>query len=58
MNKINLSHLGIIVLILFAAFSRVIPHMPNFNPIGAMALFGGAYLNNKFHAFIIQWGRP
>ena len=53
MNKINLSHLGIIVLTLFVAFTRVIPHMPNFNPIGAMALFGGAYLNNKFHAFII-----
>ena len=27
--------------------------MPNFTPIGAMALFGGAYLNNKYHAFLI-----
>ena len=27
--------------------------MPNFTPIGAMALFGGAYLSNKYYAFII-----
>ena len=27
--------------------------MPNFTPIGAMALFGGAYLKNKYHAFLI-----
>ena len=27
--------------------------MPNFTPDGAMALFGGAYLKNKYHALII-----
>ena len=27
--------------------------MPNFTPIGAIALFGGAYLKNKYHAFLI-----
>tara|TARA_B110000037_G_scaffold195955_1_gene232744 strand:- start:298 stop:849 length:552 start_codon:yes stop_codon:yes gene_type:complete len=53
MSKINLSFIGIILLILFASFTRIIPHMPNFTPIGAMALFGGAYLSNKYHAFII-----
>jgi len=53
MKKINLSYLGIIVLILFASFSRIIPHIPNFTPIGAIALFGGAYFKNKLHAFII-----
>ena len=53
MTKINLSFIGIILLILFASFTRIIPHMPNFTPIGAMALFGGAYLSNKYHAFII-----
>ena len=53
MNKINLTYLGIILLILFASFTRIIPHMPNFTPIGAMALFGGAYLKNKYHAFLI-----
>jgi len=53
MNKINISYLTIIMLILFASFSRIIPHMPNFTPLGAMALFGGAYLKNKYHALVI-----
>ena len=53
MNKINISYLAIISLILFASFSRIIPHMPNFTPVGAMALFGGAYLKNRYHAFLI-----
>lgn len=39
-------------LILAAAILRFLPHMPNFAPITAMALFGGAYLNKKF-AFIV-----
>jgi hypothetical protein len=39
--------------IFIAAISRIFPHIPNFTPIAAMALFGGAYLNNKRLAFII-----
>ena len=42
-------------LVLFAAFARFIPHPPNFAPIAAMALFGGAYFNNKKLAFIIPF---
>ena len=53
MKNFNLSYLGIIALILLASFSRIIPHAPNFTPIGAIALFGGAYFNNKHQAFII-----
>ena len=53
MNKVNISYGVIILLILFASFSRIIPHMPNFTPIGAIALFGGAYLKNKYHAILI-----
>ena len=53
MNKINISYVVIISLILFASFSRIIPHMPNFTPVGAMALFGGAHLKNRYHAFLI-----
>lgn len=53
MNKINISYFVIISLIFFASLTRIIPHMPNFTPIGAIALFGGAYLNNKYHAFLI-----
>ena len=40
-------------LILFAALSRIIPHPPNFAPIAAMALFGGAYYADRKWAFII-----
>ncbi|MEK6565109.1 MAG: DUF6580 family putative transport protein [Bacteroidota bacterium] len=36
------------VLILAAAFSRLIPHPPNFTPLAAMALAGGVYLDKRF----------
>ena len=41
-----------VLLILFAAFSRVLPHPANFTPIAAIALFSGVYLNRKYF-FII-----
>jgi len=41
-----------LVLILFAAFSRLIPHTPNFTPLISTALFAGAYLQKRF-AFIV-----
>ena len=53
MSKYNIPYVVIISLILVASFSRIIPHIPNFTPIGAIALFGGAYLKNKYHAFLI-----
>jgi hypothetical protein len=34
--------------ILFGAILRVVPHAANFTPIGAIALFGGTYLNKKY----------
>lgn len=40
-------------MILAAAASRLIPHPPNFAPIGAMALFGGACFANKRMAFLV-----
>lgn len=40
-------------IILAGAFMRLIPHWPNFTPIAAMALFGGAYLGRKYLAFLI-----
>jgi hypothetical protein len=40
-------------MILFAAFIRLIPHPPNFTPVAAMALFGGAYFTKKWMAFLI-----
>lgn len=39
---------------LFVAITgRLIPHAPNFTPVAAMALFGGATLSNKRLAFIL-----
>jgi len=45
----------IAVLIFVAAFMRLIPHVPNFTPVAAIALFGGAYLSRKSFAFIVPF---
>jgi hypothetical protein len=51
MNKIRFTVLA--ALILSAAASRLIPHPPNFAPIGAIALFGGAQFASKRTAFLV-----
>lgn len=33
--------------IMLAAVSRLLPHIDNFTPVAAMALFGGAYISDK-----------
>jgi hypothetical protein len=43
----------IIATIFTAAALRLIPHWPNFTPVAAMALFGGAYFSKKYLAFIV-----
>jgi len=43
----------IAMMIVFAAFSRLLPHPVNFTPVGGMALFGAAYFTKKYWAFII-----
>ncbi len=40
-------------LILASAASRLLPHQPNFTPIGAVALFGGACLADRRLAFLV-----
>lgn len=52
-QKMNLRFAVLIVMILFAAFSRIIPHMPNFSPLGAIGLFGAAHFQKKWQAFLI-----
>ena len=39
-----------------AAFSRLIPHPPNFAPITAIALFSGFYVTNKFLVYALPMG--
>ena len=36
-----------VLLIFFAAFSRLIPHAPNFTPMISVALFAGVYLEKR-----------
>ena len=52
-SKFNLRFGVLCLIIVFAAFSRLIPHPPNFTPIGATALFGAAYFVKKYVALII-----
>jgi hypothetical protein len=53
MEKITPRLLILSLMILAAAFVRLIPHPPNFAPIAAMALFSGAYFNKKSFAFAV-----
>jgi len=41
------------LLIFGAAALRLVPHPPNFTPIGAIALFGGAHFADKRWAFAV-----
>jgi hypothetical protein len=53
-KKVFTSRFWVLLTVIFAgAAMRLIPHWPNFTPIAAMALFGGAYLNRKYLAFIV-----
>ncbi len=50
----NKFQFGIIVLLIIAAaLSRLIPHPANFAPIGAMALFGAAYITNRVLSILV-----
>ena len=51
MNKTRFTFLA--GMILAATASRLIPHPPNFSPIAALALFGGASFASKRAAFLV-----
>ena len=48
MNKLIIA-----AIIIFAAITRFIPHPPNFTPIIAIRIFGGAYFQDRRLAFLI-----
>jgi len=48
--------IAVILAIAAAAVLRLVPHPPNFTPIGAMALFSGAYLGRKWLALAAPLG--
>ena len=49
----NIRFLSVILLVLVAALSRLLPHPPNFTAIGAMSLFGGIYLSQRWIALLV-----
>lgn len=56
MNKLSLRLSVLISILIGVGMIRLIPHYPNFTPIGAMALFGGAYFSKRWHAFLLPIG--
>lgn len=48
-------YLVITGLIFLVAAARLLPHLPNFTPIMAIALFGGAYFSDKRMAFAVPF---
>lgn len=52
-HRMNKRFLTIVTLIFAAALLRLLPHAYNFSSIGALALFGGAYLNRKHLAYLV-----
>ena len=52
-EKLSTRHFILAGLLILAAFSRLIPHPPNFTALGAMALFGGAYVSSRTLAIIL-----
>lgn len=46
-------NLLLVALMILAVFSRMIPHPWNFTAVGAVALFGGAYLNSKTASLVL-----
>jgi hypothetical protein len=52
MNANHARIAALLAAIVAAAALRLVPHPPNFSPIGAMALFSGAYLGKRSLAFV------
>ena len=50
---LNARFFVLVGIVLVAAAMRIIPHPPNFTPISAIALFGGAYFPNTIVAFAV-----
>ena len=51
MNPSRIAFLTLVILA--AAASRLLPHLPNFTPLAAIALLGGASFSNKGLAFFV-----
>ena len=52
-KKINIRFSVLALIVILAGMSRLVVHIPNFTPVGAMALFGGAYFSDKWKAALM-----
>jgi hypothetical protein len=56
-QKVNARNTVLILMIVFAVAMRLVsfkfPFLSNFTPVGAIALFGGAYFNDKWKAYLV-----
>ena len=50
---ITKKHFVIIAFMLIAVLFRLFPHLPNFTPVTAIALFGGLYFSNRKMAYLV-----
>lgn len=55
MNKLNFKFGIIVTLIIVSAILRILPHLPNVTPLAAMGVFGAAYLNNRWQAYLVPF---
>jgi hypothetical protein len=53
--KLDTRFLVITALIVLAALTRLLPHIPNFTAVSAVALFGAAQYNKKIMAFLVPF---
>ncbi|NCD71814.1 DUF6580 family putative transport protein [Mucilaginibacter agri] len=58
-QKINIRNIVLILMIVAAAAMRLVsykfPVLSNFTPVGAIALFGGVYFNDKWKAYLVPF---
>ena len=52
MTNIDNKTISLFLLVFILAFSRLIPHPPNFTPLLGMAVFAGAMFDKKVFAFL------
>lgn len=56
MNRKHVDAVVFVALILCAAVSRLLPHLPNFTPLAAVALFAGFWFANRGVAMLVPLG--
>ncbi|MDG1779170.1 MAG: hypothetical protein P8H23_07490 [Flavobacteriaceae bacterium] len=52
-NYLNKKTAVLVLFMIVAVLFRLVPHLPNFTPVTAIALFGGLYISNRILAFAL-----